>query len=389
MQLFWARTLQEYIFRMSRILVIDDDITIQLTLKRILQKQGYEVAIAADGQEGLERAIALRPAVILCDWMMPGMKGPEVCQRIKELPELFATFFILLTAFDGVEDIVRGLDAGADDFLTKPPDIAELKARIRSGCRSHELKQELQGKTRALEVGLSETADYVRSLFPAPLSGDLAFSWEFLPSARLGGNGLQGYWLDEDTFVVFMLDVTGVGIGTALQAAKVMMALKFQQLADTDFSQPARVLSALNRYLQVDGGDRACSIWYGVYCPSRSTLTYASGGHPPALLVDDRDNIYRLGMQFEAVGLVDEVLYVQETHELAPGNWLYLFSCGILSAERQLEGWGLDEWSDQLGKLHQQESGDCTLPSLLERVRQRRGGVGFDDDASLLQLRFP
>ena len=153
---------------MATILVIDDDITIQLTLKRILQKQGYEVVIASDGEAGLEQAIALQPAAIVCDWMMPGMKGPEVCQRVKERPELSASFFILLTAFDSVEDIVRGLDAGADDFLTKPPEIAELKARIRTGCRSFELKRALQLKTQELDIGLRATADYVRSLLPPP-----------------------------------------------------------------------------------------------------------------------------------------------------------------------------------------------------------------------------
>ncbi|MGK7910707.1 MAG: response regulator transcription factor, partial [Synechococcus sp.] len=79
---------------MATILVIDDDITIQLTLKRILLKQGYEVEIASDGEAGLEKAIALTPAVVVCDWMMPGMKGPEVCHRVRDCPKLSATFFI-------------------------------------------------------------------------------------------------------------------------------------------------------------------------------------------------------------------------------------------------------------------------------------------------------
>jgi len=118
---------------MSQILIIDDDPTIRLTLSRALKKQGYEVAVATNGAEGLKAAQELHPSLIICDWMMPMMDGLEVCRNVKAIASLANAYFILLTSKDDSDDLVQGLENGADDFLTKPPKIDELKARVRAG----------------------------------------------------------------------------------------------------------------------------------------------------------------------------------------------------------------------------------------------------------------
>jgi Response regulators consisting of a CheY-like receiver domain and a winged-helix DNA-binding domain len=153
---------------MPQILIIDDDSIIQTVLKKALQSQGYEVAIADDGETGLALAEKLRPALIVSDWVMPGLDGLEVCRRVKANPNLSTTFFILLTAQSAVEDRIQGLDTGADDFLAKPIEINELQARVRAGLRLHALSEDLQAQKRLLEKELSEAASYVRSLLPAP-----------------------------------------------------------------------------------------------------------------------------------------------------------------------------------------------------------------------------
>lgn len=106
---------------MAQILIIDDDPTMRLTLSRLLKGQGFAVAIAKDGKEGLAMAQKLRPALIVCDWMMPEMDGLQVCQAVRQSSTLGNTYFILLTSRDQEDDIVQGLEAGADDFLPKPP----------------------------------------------------------------------------------------------------------------------------------------------------------------------------------------------------------------------------------------------------------------------------
>ena len=112
----------------------------------MLEKQGYEVVAASNGDEGIAKALAYRPALIICDWIMPGLNGLEVCHYIKTDPNLSTTFFILLTSLDSVADRVKGLDAGADDFITKPIEQNELQARVRAGLRLHQLSRDLRSK---------------------------------------------------------------------------------------------------------------------------------------------------------------------------------------------------------------------------------------------------
>jgi len=101
---------------MFKILIIDDDPVIRLILKKSLQNQGYDVTVASNGEEGIAQAQQVRPALIICDWMMSHLNGLEVCRHLKANPDS-TTFFILLTARGEVEDRVSGLDAGADEFL--------------------------------------------------------------------------------------------------------------------------------------------------------------------------------------------------------------------------------------------------------------------------------
>lgn len=135
---------------LSKILIADDHSTIRLLLKKQLQPEGYEIALATNGQEALQLAEKLHPALIICDWMMPEMDGLEVCRQLKSNKDLASIFFILLTAKGEITDRVEGLDAGADDFLSKPVDPSELLARVRAGIRLFNSQKELIKTNRQL-----------------------------------------------------------------------------------------------------------------------------------------------------------------------------------------------------------------------------------------------
>lgn len=119
----------------SKILIIDDDMDSLLPLKRSLERENYKVVEAYNGQEGLRKAAVDTPDIILLDLMMPGMDGYEVCNRLKKEAALKNTQIIMLTAKDEVGDKVRGLELGADDYVTKPFNLSELKARIKTALR--------------------------------------------------------------------------------------------------------------------------------------------------------------------------------------------------------------------------------------------------------------
>ncbi len=128
----------------DKILIIDDEPIIQATLQALLGDSGFEFYLATSGEEGIQKVNEVLPDVILLDVMMPGMDGFEVCHRLKNNKSTSYIPIILITALDTSEDISRGLEAGADEFITKPPDRRELKARVRSMLRIKHQYEELE-----------------------------------------------------------------------------------------------------------------------------------------------------------------------------------------------------------------------------------------------------
>ena len=122
----------------ERILIIEDDDQILKILRRSLVYEGYQVDTASDGEEGLNQLRDNKPALVILDWMLPGMDGLEVCRRIRDLGNQPV---LMLTAKDTLEDRVQGLDAGADDYLIKPFELDELLARIRALLRRTQVER--------------------------------------------------------------------------------------------------------------------------------------------------------------------------------------------------------------------------------------------------------
>src|SRR5215211_7623502 len=120
---------------MSTVLIVDDDPTARETLIATLEGERYELHEAKDGIQALEMLKQLQPDLILLDVMMPAMDGFEVCRRIRDTPQLAEVPIILLTALDDRDSLLRGIESGADDFLSKPPDRRELVARVRTITR--------------------------------------------------------------------------------------------------------------------------------------------------------------------------------------------------------------------------------------------------------------
>ena len=139
-----------------RVLVAEDEAVSQRVLERTLTGWGYEVIVCSDGAEAWDALQSEKtPELAVLDWMMPEVDGLELCRRIRASPELMSTYIVLLTAKDGREDIIRGLNAGADDYVCKPIDSAELRARVRVGERVVDLQNQRIER---------ETMRYVREL---------------------------------------------------------------------------------------------------------------------------------------------------------------------------------------------------------------------------------
>ncbi len=377
---------------MFKILVIDDDRSIQTLLKRMLEKQGYEVVIASNGEEGMAKLLTYQPALIICDWIMPGLSGLEVCHRIKTDPNLSTIFFILLTSLDSVADRVRGLDAGADDFISKPIEQNELQARLRAGLRLHQLSRDLQIQKQLLEAELSQAAEYVRSLLPLPMTEPLSINSRFVPSRQLGGDCFDYYWLDPDYLAIYLLDTAGHGLKATLPSVSVLNLLRSRALKSLNYYQPSHVLKALNDTFQISyQNDKYFTIWYGVYNRVKRQLIYASAGHPPAILVSGKSpnntEAKLLRTPGMPVGMFPEAKYVDGFCNIETSSTLYIYSDGAYEIAKS-DGtlWSLDAFIQLLVSL--QYNVDYQLDQVLNYLIALHSSDAFDDDLSILQIKF-
>ena len=139
-----------------KILIAEDDPVSRKLLETLLIKWGYEVVVTCDGEQAWEKLHQKdSPKLAILDWMMPGIDGVEVCRKAREADSTKTTYIILITAKGSKEDIVEGLQAGADDYLTKPVNSKELQARLQVGIRILELQNSLADRVTELEKALS------------------------------------------------------------------------------------------------------------------------------------------------------------------------------------------------------------------------------------------
>ncbi|MCU0527458.1 MAG: SpoIIE family protein phosphatase [Elainella sp. Prado103] len=378
---------------MSKILIIDDDPVIRIILETTLQEQGYDVRSVESGEAGLATAIQWQPALVICDWLMPGLDGLTVCRQLKA--QVHATpFFILLSSRSELDDRVRGLDAGADDFLTKPIEIVEMLARVRAGLRLYQSAQQLQQlaadlqrQKQHLEAELAEAAEYVTSLLPKPMTGVVTSQAVFVPSKQLGGDCFDFYWLDPDYLMFYLLDVSGHGLGSALLSVSIQNLLRSQALPGINFYRPEDVLRGLNDIFQMnDQNPRYFSLWYGIYNRVQNRLTYASAGHPPAILLAGQNppQIQSLKTRGAPVGMMADTKYVSAQCQIELPSTLFLFSDGAYDFQRH-QPWSLDRLIELLVDHHRYETALASLPA---EIQTCVAIDSFEDDLSILQFQF-
>jgi sigma-B regulation protein RsbU (phosphoserine phosphatase) len=149
-----------------RVLIAEDDAVSRRVLQATLTKLGFDVTVTVNGREALEALeTANAPRLAVLDWMMPEMDGLEVCRRLRATPREVPTYVLLLTACDSKQQIVAGLESGADDYLTKPFDRDELRARLLVGQRMVKLQEVLSLRVRELQASLAQVSQ-LQGLLP-------------------------------------------------------------------------------------------------------------------------------------------------------------------------------------------------------------------------------
>lgn len=153
-----------------KVLIADDDPAIRRGLTAQIQADGFETVACGDGDEALSILIgADAPPIAILDWMMPNLTGPDVCEAVRNTALGLTPYIIILTARIGSEDIAKALDRGADDYVTKPFSLVELRARVRVGQRIVKLQQDNKDQLVRADAA-SQEADLLRRLLPICVS---------------------------------------------------------------------------------------------------------------------------------------------------------------------------------------------------------------------------
>lgn len=374
----------------TRILIVDDQPIIGEAVRRMLAPHPeYKLSICTKGADALRTVQDSKPDVILQDLIMPDADGMELVSAYRADPALARTPLIVLSAREEATTKADAFARGANDYLVKLPDAIELVARVRYHAQAHRAQRERDAAFEALRAELNSAATYVRSLIPAPLTGDVTTQWQFVPSASLGGDSFGYHELDSRRMAVYLLDVCGHGVGPALLSVSVVNALTTGAIGGADPTRPDQVLSALNRLFPMSRHNGMFfTIWYGVLDRDSRRLDYGCGGHPPALLVPPNGQARRLGGDDRSgpmVGAVPDYPYESDTTQVEPGSTLLLYSDGIHEITRpDAPMWTLDEFlAAAEGECRQ---GGDVLERVLARARAEHGQPEFEDDVSLLEV---
>jgi len=381
------------------ILVVDDDESSREMLARRLRRCGYTLSVVASGLHALALARSQKFDLVLLDMIMPGLDGFQVLAKFKADPALRETPVIMLSALDEENGIARCIEMGAEDYLAKPFNPVFLRARIGACLEKKRLRDKerrtyeaLLASQKRLAAELAEAATYVQSLLPAPLDGEVRVHWRFQPSAELGGDIFGYHWLTADRLAVYLVDVSGHGVGAALLSVSVLNVLRAQSLPGTDFGDPAAVLKQLNRVFPMEQQNNLLfTIWYGVLDRSNRQLTFASGGHPPAILVEPSSTaaavVQRLSTGGRVIGCDPAAEFRSGTCEVKRGSKLYVFSDGAYEITRP-DGTTL-QLTDLLEQLRKPATpGQTKLDELVAWANGFRGNAPLEDDLSLMEIEF-
>ena len=197
----------------------------------------------------------------------------------------------------------------------------------------------LQQTQHRLNQELAEAENYIIGILPAPRTETPRTDWHFVPSTELGGDSFGYHAVDADHLAIYLIDVCGHGVGAALLSVTVINVLRSAALTHTDFCDPAAVLGALNETFPMEKqNEMYFTIWYGVYQQSTRRLRYASGGHPPALLLhtagDGARQAQPLATSGMAIGVMPGAYYHSATTDPVSGDRLLVLSDGVYEIEK-------------------------------------------------------
>ncbi|MAX72552.1 MAG: fused response regulator/phosphatase [Nioella sp.] len=400
----------------AHVLVLDDSRAQRRLLATLLRRWGHPVTVCETPGDALEALTDHSISIILTDWMMPGMTGPEFTRAFRRTPREGYAYVILLTSKSEKAEIAHGLDAGADDFVSKPVDPHELRARMRAGIRIIEMQRELVWQNQRVRSTLAEIRGLydaldrdlleakrlqdtlVRERFRQFDTGSIALTLR--SSGHVGGDLIGFFPIDAARIGLFSLDVSGHGVTSALLAARMAallgtaapeqnVAMVQKRGGAWDALPPDRVAAKLNRMMFEEiETDLYFTLALAYLDLTTGAVQMVQAGHPhPAVLRPD-GAVTWVGEGGMPIGLLEEAQFDSVIFHLEPGDRLMLYSDGITECENRAgEEFGEDGLAALLRRTAE-DQGEALLETIVTAVQDFSGRTEFADDVSLVAFDF-
>ncbi len=366
------------------ILIVEDNPAGLEIMQLRLAANNYQVITATDGEKGLAQAEKHLPDLILLDIMMPKMDGLEVCRRIKNNPDLPFMPIIMVTAKADSKDIIAGLEAGGDEYLTKPVDHGSLVARVKSMLRIKELHDTVLEQSAQLKIQL-KTAAKIQTLFwpDLPDLEGAARLWAVSePASYVGGDFYDVITLPDRSILAYVADVSGKGVPAALIMAALSTGIRAEALLHDDLNS---LLQAVNTGMFNLASDEGYFVTIVLlrYWPTTGKIQLIRAGHLDPLIVSEKEVKKIPYLRGISLGVLKDVNFESSELSLRPGESLLLFSDGVTEAENEKkELFGEDRLLDYLQNTQILPRGK----GLLDVISKWRGEAEVNDDLTILEI---
>jgi len=394
-----------------RILIAEDERITRLSLVRQLESWGHQVIPAEDGQAAWEALGAAEFDIVITDWEMPRLSGVELIQRIRSRPNAAYVYVVILTGRTNKSDIVGGIEAGADDFISKPFDREELRVRLLAGERVVRLERDLHAQNAALQAAgdrmrhdLRSAARLQRAMLPkhAVQTPRVRTAWTYVPTDELAGDALGIELIDERYLVAYVIDVSGHGVPAALLAVTAMRALATSGegaallLGATaghgigPVQPPSYTLTELNRRFRAGDNDGRFLTMIHFVLDTRTGVTLLGrAGHPLPILIRAGEVVPLSDEGGFPLAMIDEAEYADVAIQLQPGDRTLLYSDGFLEQTRPADNaqFGSRRLEALLLSLADR-SNDQLVASSVDALEAWAGTRHFADDMSLVVIEW-
>ncbi len=396
-----------------KILIVEDDENYRAFMETSLRQKNYEVVAASNGKKALEILESEPVNFVISDWMMPAMSGVELCRQIRERNFDRYIYIMLLTAKAEKQDLIEGMESGADGYMVKTFEPEILEVYIRAGMRFMELERKLESQKAQMEAAnkkltdaysiitkeLKVAARMQQSLLPNYKSvANVDFDWLFLPSQFVAGDILNYFKLGQNSIGFYVIDVSGHGVSAAMLSMTLTKFLTSYSLyggplidrsgsgGQLKIRPPKEVMGILNKEFQSDNDDfQYFTMLYGVIDSEKSQVRISQAGHPYPFL-STKSDIRRIGDGGFPVGMIPDAEYTESCFDFSPGDRLTLYSDGLTECHNNEN----ELFSEDRLRAILEECRGKSLSSFTDTVKNRliewNGGSDFADDVTLLTL---